>query len=419
MKYALGFVMVLGTLPVYADLAAGPKFAGWLDTATCSGISGWAWDASQPAERMSVDLYDGSVQGSPVATIDARNNRPDLKRAGIGDGMYGFYVATPAALKDSRLHTIIATISGTSTPIKMGSNTLSCPAEATGYNYYFSESLAAMKQDSWAIQGDANITADGLTSASPTGTALLSRAPVPDGTSEYEVRTVLNLKQSGGVYTIYLHASPDALAGPAAAGSYYAVELQNPTFTEQGCTATLAVSKRSSDTVTSLLSKSIACQDGLDLRAVSTADGRIGVWVDHRNLAMVEDSEVASGQPGIGLRSAPSANSLGAVELGSLDRLAPGPLMPADVQISASAKSVELQWPRLTDDPNGTGVGVYTVARDGKVIADVSRVNPSFVDKEVAPGGVYTYEISAYDMHLNRTSTFVTVATPEDQTTRR
>ena len=53
------------------------------------------------------------------------------------------------------------------------------------------------------------------------------------------------------------------------------------------------------------------------------------------------------------------------------------------------------------------------MSRDGKQIAQVSRANPTFVDEKVQPGAVYTYEIAAYDMHLNRSSTFVTVATRE------
>jgi hypothetical protein len=148
------------------------------------------------------------------------------------------------------------------------------------------------------------------------------------------------------------------------------------------------------------------------LRAVSATDGRIGVWLDHFYLTMLEDSEVASGQPGIGVRNAPAANSLSTIELGPLDRLAPGPLRSADVQVSASAKRVELTWPRITDDPNGVGMGIYTVSRDGKVVSHVSRVHPTYVDTHVKPGAVYTYEIAAYDLHLNRTSTFLTVATP-------
>ena len=413
MKYTVGLLLLFSTLPAFPESATAPKQTGWLDVADCSGISGWAWDASQPSSRLQVDLYDGSVHGQPFATLPATNYRRDLQMAGIGDGAYAFYLATPESLKDGRTHAIVATVSGTDNAIQIGVNTLSCPADATGYRYYFSDKLAALSSDNWSIKGDAANAGDGLTSASASGAALLSRVAVPDGSSEYEVRAALNLKQSGGVYTIYLHASPDALAGPAAAGSYYAIELQNPTFTPQGCTATLAISKRSSETVTMLHSEPVTCHDTMLLRAISGADGHIGLWLDHWNLTMIDDAEVAAGRPGIGVRNAPESNSIGAVDIGQLDRLAPGPLSPADVEVTAPAKSVQLSWPRITDDPNGIGVGLYTISRDGKEIAQVSRANPTFVDKKVEPGAVYTYEIAAYDMHLNRTSTFITVATHE------
>jgi len=419
MKYFLGLLAFMVAATAYSETAAGiakqPQ-TGWLDSADCSAISGWAWDSSQPSARLEINLYDGSTQGSAFATLTAGNYRRDLQQAGIGDGAYAFYMNTPDSLKDGRTHAIIATVAGSGEPIKLGTNTLSCPAGATGYRYYFSDKLTALSPDSWAMRGDAAQAPDGVTSASATGAALFSRIAVPDGSSDSEVRASLNLKASGGVYSIYLHASPDALAGSAPSGSYYAVEVENPTFSDSGCSATLSISKRSSETVTSLHSEQIACHDGMTLRAIAAADGRIGVWLDYWNLTKIDDSEVTGGVAGIGVRSAPAGNSVGGVDLGALDRLAPGPLSPADIQVKASASSIELDWPRITDDPDGTGVGGYAISRDGKFVANVSRANPTFVDSKVQPGAVYTYEIAAYDMHLNRTSTFVTVAMPESGT---
>ena len=414
MKYVVG-LLLLSSFVAYSESAAAvaPKQTGWLDVADCSGISGWAWDSGQPSSQLQVDLYDGSIHGQPFASVAAQNYRRDLQQAGIGAGTHGFYLPTPESLKDGRTHAIIAAVAGTDTAIQIGTNTLSCPAEATGYRYYFSDKLATLSADNWTVRGEASSMNGGLSSSSANGAAMLSRLAVPDGSSEYEVRATLNLKQSGGVYTVYLHASADAMAGPGAAGSYYAVELQNPTFTDKGCTATLEISKRSSESVTSLHSETVACNDGMVLRAVSAADGHIGVWLNQWNLITLDDSEVAAGRPGLGVRGAPSTNSWSAVDLGQLDRIAPGPLSPADVHVKASANSVELSWPRITDDPDGIGMGIYTVARDGKVIANVSRANPIFVDDKVQPGAVYTYEIAGYDMHLNRTSTFITVATRE------
>ena len=394
-----------------ADRQTAVKVNGWLDVADCSTIGGWAWDATSAAARSEVNLYDGSTS-QPFATVTADRFRSDLVRAGIGDGAHGFSVATPTQLKDGGLHTIVATMASNGAPIEIGQNTLSCPADSSGYTYYFSDSLGSLNAASWLQQGQPSIASAGLTSASPAGASLISQAAVPDGTSNYEVRALLNLGADGGTYALYLHASPDALSGPASSGSYYAVELQNPTFTSQGCSATLAVSKRTSETVTSLQSETVPCHDGMVLRAVYSADGTIGVWLDHSLAVNLQDSEIATGQPGIGVRGAPASNGIGQVDFGGLDRLAPSPLEPADVAVKASSTSVQLKWPELTDDPNGTGVGVYTVSRNGGPAIQVSRVEPSFVDKGLTPGTTYTYEIVAYDVHMNQTSTFVTVATP-------
>ncbi len=388
------------------------KLDGWLDYANCSSISGWAWDSSQATARSTVDLYDNDVSGAPFATVPADEYRGDLTRAGIGDGAHGFFLPTPAALKDGSRHTIIAAVSGANAPVHLGQNTLSCPAESRGYAYYFSDALSSIDQNNWTLEGDPTAAPSGITSASAAGGALISRVAVPDGSSEYEVRALLNLKESGGVYTLYLRASPDALAGPAASGSYYAVEIQNPTFTNAGCAATLVVSKRIGGAVTTLRSEPVACHDDMALRAIYTGDGRIALWLDYWQLLTASDAEIVHGQPGVGVRGAPLANGIGHVDLGPLDRVAPGPLGPADVRISASSHKVQLEWPQIADDPNGTGVGQYTVSRDGNTAASVSRVRPQFTDNSVVPGATYTYEIGAEDAHLNRTSTFVTVTTP-------
>jgi hypothetical protein len=97
---------------------------------------------------------------------------------------------------------------------------------------------------------------------------LISLATVPDGTSAYEVKSTLTLTQSGGTYVQYLRASPDALSGPAAQGSYVAVELQNPTFTGGACTAGLAVYRRVGGAIYALASTTVPCRNGMVIRSV-------------------------------------------------------------------------------------------------------------------------------------------------------
>jgi len=84
------------------------------------------------------------------------------------------------------------------------------------YTYYYSEPAA--NPANWTINGDSTFTSSG-------GGSQISSLPVPDGTSDYEVRTTLSIKASGGTFITYLRASTDALNGPNAAGTYYAFEL--------------------------------------------------------------------------------------------------------------------------------------------------------------------------------------------------
>ncbi|HEY0553568.1 MAG TPA: Ig-like domain-containing protein, partial [Thermoanaerobaculia bacterium] len=70
---------------------------GFHDNATCTSIEGWAWDSSLPNTPISVDIYDGNTL---VTTVIANIFRTDLQSAGIGNGIHGFSVLTPASLKN-------------------------------------------------------------------------------------------------------------------------------------------------------------------------------------------------------------------------------------------------------------------------------------------------------------------------------
>ena len=61
----------------------------FLDYADWTGIRGWIWDPERPQERIRLRLLDGETV---LATITADAYRPDLERAGIGDGRHGFSI---------------------------------------------------------------------------------------------------------------------------------------------------------------------------------------------------------------------------------------------------------------------------------------------------------------------------------------
>ncbi len=64
-----------------------PAVTGYIDIAEGCSISGWASDSNHPDQRLTVDAYLGSTV---IASAVADQPRPDLVRAGIGDGRHGF-----------------------------------------------------------------------------------------------------------------------------------------------------------------------------------------------------------------------------------------------------------------------------------------------------------------------------------------
>ncbi len=60
---------------------------GYIDTASASRISGWAWDPQAPQRRVTLDLMDGETR---IARVVADDYRSDLVPAGIGDGYHAF-----------------------------------------------------------------------------------------------------------------------------------------------------------------------------------------------------------------------------------------------------------------------------------------------------------------------------------------
>ena len=107
-------------------------------------------------------------------------------------------------------------------------------------------------------------TAGNLFSSSSEG-SWISITGVPDGTSNYEVKTILLLKQSGGSYVQYLHATGNAMTG---FGTAIQVELSDPQFSGGGCTAALIVSDIGGPIPGTDGQWTVPCADGMEMRTV-------------------------------------------------------------------------------------------------------------------------------------------------------
>ncbi|HUS08289.1 MAG TPA: RHS repeat-associated core domain-containing protein [Bryobacteraceae bacterium] len=288
---------------------------------------------------------------------------------------------------------------------------LFAPALFGSYVYYYSDVFSGVDATKWTQNGTVTASAAGLTGGSTNGGSLISSVPVPTG-AYYEVKSTLTLAASGGTYVQYFHASADALSGPAASGTFYATEIQNPTFANNTCSATLALYQRLSGAVTLIASTTVPCRSGMVVRTVYTTSGQIAIYIDDQFFYWGTNTAIASGQPGVGVRGAPAGNSIARADLGPQDTIAPNPVNSQSVKTTVFPNYVDMQWQGVTDDVNGTGVALYQILRNGAFRQNL-RGTSTFTDTTVAPGTTYTYTLYAFDFHFNAApaATF-TVTTP-------
>jgi len=284
------------------------------------------------------------------------------------------------------------------------------------YQYYFSDSFTnGINTSNWYKNGDGSATS-GLTS---TGSVNLISKPAitPSSMTSYEVGMQLRLTQSGGYYAALLRASSDAVLSSYNTGSYYAVEVANPTFSNGICTsASLYVWKVIAGSPAALASTAIPCHTGMVVRAVMHPAGYIITYVDNVPYLWPNDTQITSGAPGVTVAFAPTANSISQVQLGAIDTTPPNAINSQTVGVSAFPNRVDLQWQGVSDNPNGIGLYAYQIYRhDSNHPTDVwiaSDFAPSFSDATVSSSITYTYTLQAVDWHWNTASTVITVVTP-------
>lgn len=277
--------------------------------------------------------------------------------------------------------------------------------------YYATDKLTSLSSTTWAVSGKLNPSASGLSAPDPAGGSLISKIPIPDGTSEAEVIMSLTLITSGGTYTEFLGASPDArTASTAGAGSYLAFEMQSPTFdSAHNCVANFVVLQGAAGNVTALASFQHACRNGMFMR-LAAQNGIALVWPDEATPIELYTA-LNSGQPGIGAYATPSGNSISEVQLGAIGRTGLPPLNQAAIKTSAFRNRINVHWSGVPVAATSSGLNAYLVYRDGSYLLRTSNVY--FVDEAAAPGVTHTYTIYVVDQHFNISQgTSVDVTTP-------
>jgi hypothetical protein len=292
---------------------------------------------------------------------------------------------------------------------------LLCSPAWAAYPFYLTDNLTSINSSNWAQAGSVVATSSGLTAPDANGGSLISQVAIPDGSSDGEVRATIALTASGGTYTLFTRATPDARTGGGGSGTFYAFEMQNPTFSNGNCSATYVVYKRFSATMTALASWTGGCANGMTLRLV-VGPGLLVYWSNQTYPVDVLDSDISSGQLGVGAYGSPAGNSISLVQLGPRDLVAPSPINPQTVGTAAFPNRVEFHWQGVTDDSNGVGLCCYSILRNGVAIG--ASTTPDYTDEAAAPGTAYTYSIAAIDQH-NNLSAWVntTVTTPPAGTT--
>jgi len=143
---------------------------------------------------------------------------------------------------------------------------LACLAPVfASYTYDYSSLLNPFNSNWWANNGGTNsISTNFYTNTSSTGGSLIfnSGTPLPSPSNNYEVKTTLTLAASGGTYVTYIRATANGMLAKGNQGTFYAVEIANPTFTNGVCTATFQIYKQVSGTGAVTMDQSFYTRDG-------------------------------------------------------------------------------------------------------------------------------------------------------------
>src|SRR5260370_21135004 len=199
---------------------------------------------------------------------------------------------------------------------------LACPAWA-GYTYYLTDNLASIDAAKWVATGAMSPSQTGLSATDAGGATLISRLPIPDGSSEAEVAMTITLLASGGTYTEFLQATSDARTAHSRAGSYLAFEMQNPKFDSSGkCTATYVLFQSTAGATNLLASFLHTCRNGMVMRLAVHGSTAL-VWADLAAPMEFPMTAMTAGQPGIAAATMPPPNAIALVQLVAVARTPP------------------------------------------------------------------------------------------------
>ncbi|HYL99682.1 MAG TPA: hypothetical protein VEZ90_12065 [Blastocatellia bacterium] len=110
--------------------AVAPNYEGFIDVHDCTSVGGWAADLNRLNQSINVELYDGSTL---IAITSAFRPRPDVATF-IGDnGLHGFTLPIPAALKDGTSHSLHIKFEASTTELSGSPVVVNCASLTPNY----------------------------------------------------------------------------------------------------------------------------------------------------------------------------------------------------------------------------------------------------------------------------------------------
>jgi hypothetical protein len=254
--------------------------------------------------------------------------------------------------------------------------------------------------------------------------------------NDYEINTTWSIKSGGGTYVLYLRANSSAVNGCTGSASYTSVEFSVPTNASGKGTwgVPMVGNQCTAGVLTTFVYDWFNVSDGISLRALIYDGSYMNTGYSGTNLCLIIPgnspvcwmlSTGTRGQPGIGGSGMPSGSGFSAVRIGHHDVVAPNAVNTQSIATSVLPYQGSIHWQGVVDDPSGTGVLGYFLARSGGpqecdtqwdwdgyewYISGYYCYYPTpnewaplteIVDSTLQPGWTYTYQIQSFDEHFN------------------
>ena len=123
-----------------------PVYAGYTDTSSCNGISGWAADRSRLNQPILVTLWDGGTQ---IASVTANSFRSDVGNFLGDNGMHAFTLPIPPSIANGVGHLLQVRYETSTQQLPNSPVTLTCGSGSRNYAGYV-DSASCNGINGWA-----------------------------------------------------------------------------------------------------------------------------------------------------------------------------------------------------------------------------------------------------------------------------